>query len=95
MVEECFWFNPDGVVKLDFAPVWQAAQNAIPAGRRIWEYNLHAEAGFPSQTIAVGIREDVKNRCCDTGVVIVKFRVDHGRVVVVQVDFDPEAKYQW
>jgi hypothetical protein len=93
--EHCFWFGADGLVMLDFTPVWRAAQKAIPAGRRIWEYNVKATTSFEMLTIPVGIRYDESNRCCDKGVVNVRFGLDRGRVVVVRTSFDPDADYEW
>lgn len=93
--EECFWFGTDGIVRLDFGPVWKAAQKAIPSSRRIWEYNLKATTSFDNLTIPVGIRYDESSRCCDRGVVNVRFKLDRGRVVVVRTSFDPDAEYEW
>jgi hypothetical protein len=93
--EECFWFATDGIVRLDFSPVWRAAQKAIPAGRRVWEYNLKARSSFTRMTIPVGIRYEQSSRCCDTGVVSVRFRIERGRVIVTHTDYDADAEYEW
>jgi len=93
--EECFWFEASGVVRLNFSPVWKAAQHAIPAGRRIWEYGLKAKTSFQTMTIPVGIRGDEDSRCCTRGVVNVHFKLDRGRVVVLRTRFDADADYEW
>jgi hypothetical protein len=93
--EECFWFATDRIVRLDFSPVWRAAQKAIPARRRVWEYNLRARTSFPLMTIPVGIRYEESSRCCDTGVVSVHFRIDRGRVIVTRTEYNPDAEYEW
>jgi hypothetical protein len=93
--EECFWFGADGIVRLDFTPIWRAAQNAVPAGRSIWEYGLKAKETFDAMTLAVGIRYKESNRCCDLGVVSVRFELNQGRVIVIGTEFDPDAEYKW
>lgn len=92
-VEECFWFGTDHVERLDFAPVWQAARKAVPPERRIWAYDLNPRTNFQIMTIPVGLRSDYNGRCCTTGVVYVRFKVEGGRVLVIKADFDPDAKY--
>ena len=46
-------------------------------------------------TLPVGIRYEDTGRCCDHGVVSVRFKLDHGRVRVIGAKFDPEAEYEW
>ncbi len=93
--EECFWFAVDGVVRIDFTPIWKAAQKAAPAGRRVWECGLKAKTTFENMTLPVGIRYEENSRCCDKGVVNVRFKLDHGRVIVINAKFDPDASYDW
>jgi hypothetical protein len=93
--EDCFWLGTKGVVRLDFSPVWKSAQRATPAGRRVWEHGLRAKTTFNNLTLPVGIRHEESSRCCDRGVVNVKFKLDHGRVVVVGAEFDSNTEYEW
>jgi hypothetical protein len=93
--EDCFWFATSGVVRLDFTPVWKAAQLAAPAGRRAWEYGLKAKTSFQNLTVPVGIRSQDTNKCCGRGVVNVRIKLDRGRVVVIGTDFDANAEYEW
>ncbi|MBI2686478.1 MAG: hypothetical protein HYX27_09200 [Acidobacteria bacterium] len=51
--EDCFWFGPTGVVRLDFSPVWKAAQRAAPAGRRVWEYGLKGKTTFEAAAAVI------------------------------------------
>ena len=45
--------------------------------------------------IPVGVRYEESSRCCDTGVVSVRFRIDRGRVIITRADYDPDAEYEW
>src|SRR6266566_5818801 len=81
---EYCWFGADGVVRLNFAPVWEAAQRVIPKGRSIWEHDLKGLVSFPRFTISVGLRFPSNDRCCDVDVVKVKFKLDRGRVLVTE-----------
>src|SRR5437867_9892989 len=93
--EEYFWFGADGIVRLNFAPVWEAAQRVLPKDRLIWNHDLNGRVNFPSLTISVGLRFPQTNRCCDVGVIKVKFKLDRGRVLVTGTSFDQDAKYEW
>ena len=93
--EHCFWFNGVGVVRIDFAPIWKAAQKVAPAGRRVWEYGVKAKTAFEKMVLPVALRyQDTGNCCDDKGVVNVHFRLDHGRVVVINAKFDPDGDYE-
>jgi hypothetical protein len=91
--EEYFWFGADGVVRLNFAPVWEAAQKIAPKGREIWGHDLNGPVNFPTLTISVGLRFSSNGHCCDVGVIQVKFKLDRGRVLVTGTNFDQDAKY--
>jgi hypothetical protein len=90
-VEEYFWFEADGIIRLNFEPVWQAAKKAIPPDRSIWASHLSGPSNFPGLTISVGITYPDNYRCCAKGVVKVKFKLDRGQVVVMGTSFDPDA----
>ncbi len=93
--EQCFWFNPDGLVRIDFAPIWKAAQKAAPTGRRVWEYAVKAKTTFRNMVLPVALRDQDTGNCCDVkGVVNVHFRLDQGRVIVMDARFDPDGEHE-
>jgi len=93
--DDCFWFGKDGVVMLDFTPVWQAAQRTIPDGKRIWAHDVMARVTIPQLAIPVWLQvpQGLHPPCCGPGVVYVRFRLELGRIVVTQTDYDPDADY--
>jgi hypothetical protein len=90
--DDCFRVSPEGVFKIDFTPVWKAAQIAAPAGRRVWGQGVKAKTTFKDFILPVGLRYDASNRCCDQGVVYVHFQLADGRITVTRAVFDPDAE---
>lgn len=93
--EDCFWFSATGAVRVDFSPIWNAAQQTVQGRHAVWDHHLGARANFANLTIPVGIRSDWNNRCCVDGVVYVRFTMDHGRVIVLKTTFNPDAVFVW
>ena len=93
--EDCFWFDSGGVKRIDFAPILRAAQEAAPEGRTVWIHRLKAKRTFENMTLSLGILTQEWKQCCDRGIVNVRFKLDHGRVIVINTAFDPNADYDW
>jgi len=91
--EDCFFPENNGVVRMDFHPVWDAAQRVVPRGRSVWAHGVNAKSTFEKMIMKVRTISEGIDRCCDTqGAVNVQFKLERGLVVVLQATFDPDAE---
>lgn len=93
--DDCFLPEANGVVRLDFKPAWDAAQRVFPSGRKVWAHGIAAKSTFERMVLRVGMPTEGRNSCCGRGVANVRFRLERGRVVVIDATFDANAEYHW
>jgi len=92
--DDCFWPEANGIVRLDFKPAWDAAQRVVPSGSKVWPYGIRAKSTFEQFVLKVRIISQGIHRCCDLrGLADVRFKLERGRVVVLQATFDPDGEY--
>ena len=87
--DDYYWFDEYGSVLVDFDPIRNAASAALPQGWHLWG---GGDDNGP-RTLALSIFKFwVQDKdawlCCGRGAVVVKFRLDHGKVVVTSANFD-------
>ena len=87
--EDYWWFNADGPVRIDTAPVDQALKSILPDGFAVLK-------GSGLDMKALRFRNTVwqpgdANCCPSGGTVEIQFRLDRGRVIVTDKHFDPSA----
>ncbi len=87
--DDYYWFDKGGATWVDFGPVQEAAKGALPEGKIL---SSGGDDNSP-RNMALGMfRLRVQDRgdwlCCSRGAVIVKFKLDRGRVVITDASFD-------
>ena len=92
--EHYFLIDQRGVIRLDFGPVWDAAQKLVP-DVEVMRGHVNGRRNFPAMAIPVGLIDPERNRCCGKGVVTVAIKLDRGRVVVIGTKYDRDAEYPW
>jgi hypothetical protein len=87
---EGYWcFGAAGPELLDFTPVWDAAQKAIPPDHRIFQFP-NASADFSNSTVSVPVWVEGAYPCCDfRGAVKVRFQLKQCRISVRDAVFQP------
>jgi hypothetical protein len=88
--EDYFWFSSAGAVRLNLEAIGEATKSVLPSGSGIWK-----GGGLDMRSLLY--RTCVWNKgdanCCPSGgEVVVRFRLEAGRVIVTSKHFDTEAK---
>jgi hypothetical protein len=90
--DDYYWFDKNGPVLVDFGPVRIAAKSALPDGKSLWG---GGDDNGPRTMALSMFKFWVLNKgdwlCCGGGAVEVRFRLDHGRVIVTGTNYDPNA----
>jgi hypothetical protein len=93
-IQEYYWFGGAAPARIDFKPIWKAAEAAAPKGTVAWT-GYDGRIDLPAGQFRVGLIADPAWRCCTAGVVEVGFKLEGGRVVVTRARLDREAKFVW
>jgi hypothetical protein len=94
VIQEYYWFSEVGARRIDFSPIWQAAQRAVPPGNRVVKI-YDGRTDIPRGRFRVGLIRDPDWRCCSQGVVEVQFELKLGQVTVSGARFEPDAQFYW
>jgi len=91
--DDYYWFDRGGAHWVDFSGVRKAARAVLPGGKTLWG---GGDENGP-RTMAKGmfkfrVQDSGDWLCCSPGAVIVKFRIDRGRVVITDATFDPRTE---
>ena len=88
--EAYWWFGPDGPVRIDIESISEALSTILPAGYGVWK-----GGGLDMKTLTFrsAVWKPSDANCCPTGgAVTLRFRLDRGRLVVIEKNYDSKAK---
>jgi hypothetical protein len=94
VIQEYYWFGKDGPIRVDLAPIWEAAKAVVPEDTTV-DVEYDGRTDLPEGTMNVGLIKKPAWRCCTEGVVEVKFSLNNGRVVVNRARLDPAAEFKY
>lgn len=94
ILQEYYWFGKGRPVRIDFSPIWKAAESVVPEGTTVWG-GYDGRIDLPAGRIRVGLIREPNWRCCSQGIVEVKFELSNGQVVVKGTRLNPTAEFQW
>jgi hypothetical protein len=89
LLEDYYWFNREGPVRIDITPVWEAAKSTLPKDYGIFRV-FDGRTTLPASTATVWTitAKDWGNCWGSEGAVIVKFRLERGRIIVTSKHWD-------
>lgn len=88
--EAYWWFGPDGPVRIDIESISDVLRSTLPAGFGVWK-----GGGLDMKTLTFqnSVWRSGDANCCPTGgAVTLRFRLDRGRFVVIEKDYDSTTK---
>ena len=90
--DDYYWFDRAGATWVDFSDIRKAAEAALPEGKNLWG---GGDGNGPRTLASSMFKFWVQDRgdwlCCSRGAAIVKFKIDHGHVVITDAIFDPNG----